>query len=401
MKTEVKPTEKTAKKKTSVKTTGEKKTPKSVPTEKKSSKTSAPKSVSAEKKIVKASTAPKTVPKEKKNAKPVPVKKKKLRLKKSVKIALVSVIALCAAGTAIAKSISKRLSSAADDKNVIKVEIPPEGAVRETEPPETEPPETEPPTTEADPNTPFIDYDLEIDPEKPMIALTYDDGPAVGSSQEIVDILAEYGAHATFFVVGDNIDDETAPILNKAIDIGCEIGNHTQSHISLTSLDTEDAEQTLKNCDEKVYQYTKRYPQIVRPPYGAYNTAIREADKRMFIYWSLDTSDWKLRNAEKVYNVVMEYIGDGDIVLMHDIHEETAEASQRLIPDLLEMGYQLVTVSELMHYRHLDYEESMVLFNVHPDEPFFDSLYGTVYQKPTEEPEETEELQETEIQETE
>ncbi|MDE6777128.1 MAG: hypothetical protein K2J25_04240, partial [Oscillospiraceae bacterium] len=116
---------------------------------------------------------------------------------------------------------------------------------------------------------------------------------------------------------------------------------------------------------------------LVRPPYGAYDDEIREADKRVFVYWSLESSDWKWDNADKIYEVVMENISDGDIVLMHDIHEETAKASEKLIPDLIDMGYQLVTVSELMQYRNFQAEDGMVLYNVHPDTPLYSSLHGT------------------------
>jgi len=364
----------TAKKKTSEKTAQEK--PSSAVKKKNSESSKTPKPAAVP---TKKTTTPPPAPKSKSK------KKKKLKLKKSVKITLLSICAGCVIIGAVAGQFSKL--TAAKESDTIKLELPPPDA-----PPVTE--ATTEPTTEEetlpDPNMPFIDYDMEIDPNKPMIALTYDDGPEVGSSSKILDVLEEYHAHATFFVVGDNINEETEDIIRREVELGCEVGNHTQSHISLTSLDVDTAEQTLKNCDEKVFQCTNRYPQHVRPPYGAYNDEIREADRRMFIYWSLDTSDWKLRDADKVYNVVMEYIGDGDIVLMHDIHAETAEASERLIPDLIDMGYQLVTVSELMHYRHLDEEECMVLFNVHPDEPFFDSMFGTVYQKPTETTEETE-----------
>ncbi|MDE5792548.1 MAG: polysaccharide deacetylase family protein, partial [Oscillospiraceae bacterium] len=216
-----------------------------------------------------------------------------------------------------------------------------------------------------------------IDPDKPMIALTYDDGPALGSSEKIVDILKQYGAHATFFLVGNNITEETGKIIQQEFEAGCEIGNHTQSHQNLKKLDVDSGMLQLKNCDDKICEYIGEKATLVRPPYGAYDDEIREADKRVFVYWSLESSDWKWDDADKIYEVVMENISDGDIVLMHDIHEETAKASEKLIPDLIDMGYQLVTVSELMYYRNLQAEDGMVLFNVHPETPLYNSLYGT------------------------
>ncbi len=219
---------------------------------------------------------------------------------------------------------------------------------------------------------------LEIDPDRPMIALTYDDGPAVDFSERILDTLEKYQAHATFFLVGDNITEDTEKILKREVALGCEIGNHTLSHKNLEKLSLEDAVLQLSECDDKIYQCTGIKASLVRPPYGAYNDAIREADKRMFIYWSLNTNDWKREDPDEICDIVMEYIDDGDIILMHDIHEQSAKASQKLIPALIEKGYQLVTVSELIHYRNLQTEDGMVLFNVHPDGAFFNSLYGTV-----------------------
>ena len=114
-------------------------------------------------------------------------------------------------------------------------------------------------------------------------------------------------------------------------------------------------------------------------------TPFREKDGRMFIYWSLDTGDWRSKNANSVYNTVMEYVDDGDIILMHDIYDSTADAVEMLVPELIENGYQLVTVSELMKYRKLDYEKGMVLFNLHPVDPLYDSLYETdTYDNPPE-----------------
>ena len=132
------------------------------------------------------------------------------------------------------------------------------------------------------------------------------------------------------------------------------------------------------NCDDAIYKVIDRYPQHIRPPYGSYTDELRAEEKRSFIYWSLDTNDWKWRDADKVYELVMDNVSDGDIILMHDIHPETAEAAKRIIPDLIEEGYQLVTVSELMYYKGFPEEDSMLIYNVHPENPLYESMYGTV-----------------------
>ncbi|MDE5737680.1 MAG: polysaccharide deacetylase family protein [Oscillospiraceae bacterium] len=291
---------------------------------------------------------------------------KKSGLKKSIKFVILAICAGGICGLLLAMGTSRNSSA---KKNIApETDITPTESV--TEAVTTEPP-TEPTTEE--PTIPA----MVIDPDKPMIALTYDDGPAVGSSEKIVEVLKEYNAHATFFLVGDNITEETGKIIQEEFQAGCEIGNHTQSHQNLEVLDVDSGMLQLKNCDDRIYKYINQKATLVRPPYGAYDDEIREADKRVFVYWSLESSDWKWDNADKIYEVVMENISDGDIVLMHDIHEETAKASEKLIPDLIDMGYQLVTVSELMQYRNFQAEDGMVLYNVHPDTPLYSSLHGT------------------------
>ncbi len=344
---------------------------------------------SAKKVEIKADPVPVVTPEETSQLSETPAseekKPKKRKLKKSVKVAFVTICAACLIFPLVIGKISQHSAAIEEDQNVIQVDL------SETLPP-TEPTTEEPttePETEPDPDAPFIDYEMEIDPSKPMIAVTYDDGPSAESSPKILDILEEYGAHATFFVVGENITEDTEDILKREIELGCEIGNHSWAHENLRELGTEAALESLKSCHEKIFEATGRNVHLVRPPYGAYTDEIREENKSMFIYWSVDTNDWKFRNADKVYDVLMDNVDDGDIILMHDIHPETAEAAERIIPDLIEAGYQLVTVSELMYYRHLDPEDGMLVFNVHPENPYFDSLFGTVYEPPTEEPTET------------
>ncbi len=218
---------------------------------------------------------------------------------------------------------------------------------------------------------------LKIDSTKPMIALTFDDGPYLGSTEKILDVLEENNAHATFFHVGNCITDETKHILKREIEIGCDVANHSQAHENLRDIPLNSALTSLKNTDKLIKDATGKTPIYVRPPYGAYSDTLREEDGRMFIYWSVDTNDWKSRNADAVYNTVMTYAEDGDIVLMHDIYDSTADAVAKFVPALIEKGYQLVTISELMEYRNFSYEEGMLLFNLHPTNPLYDSLYGT------------------------
>ncbi len=310
----------------------------------------------------------------------VPEKKKtKVRLKRNAKIALAALcVGIVCCGAFAFKNASR--SSAETEENLAEVETTEPTIPETTEEPTTEE-TTEEPTTE-NLNEPFIDYDYPVDPDKPMLALTYDDGPASSTSQ-ILDILEENHAHATFFVVGENVDEDSEEILRREVALGCEVANHSWNHESLRDCDLEDALESLEKCDEAIFNAIHRYPQHVRPPYGEYSDELLEADGREFVYWSLDTNDWKYRNAKKDYEVLMDNLDDGDIILMHDIHPESADASEKIIPDLIEMGYQLVTVSELMYYRNCPHKPGMLLFDVHPDAPYY-IWQGEYYDEPVE-----------------
>lgn len=188
-----------------------------------------------------------------------------------------------------------------------------------------------------------------IDPDRPMIALTFDDGPS-GETSRILDALEQYGQAATFFVVGSNAENYQETIA-RAYSIGCEIGNHTYGHSDLTSLDQAGLEETIAHANRYIISATGEPATVIRPPYGAYNDFVRHNVTRPLIHWDVDTRDWETRNAVSTYNAIIETAQDGDIVLMHDIYSSTADAACKAIARLVHDGYQLVTVSELARYR--------------------------------------------------
>lgn len=188
-----------------------------------------------------------------------------------------------------------------------------------------------------------------IDPSKPMVALTYDDGPSIYTPQ-ILDVLEQYHARATFFEVGNRVG--MYPKTVKRIDgMGCELGNHSYDHANLGIADAGKVQTELSQTDSKIKSLTGKVPALVRPPYGSIGGNLRSNAKRPLILWSIDTLDWKTRNAASVYASVMNYVKDGDIILMHDLYLSTVNASKQIIPELIRRGYQLVTVSELAEYK--------------------------------------------------
>ena len=200
-----------------------------------------------------------------------------------------------------------------------------------------------------------------IDPTKPMIALTFDDGPSK-HTERLLDIFSEHGGKATFFVVG-NLIDNCPETLQRMVTDGHEIGGHSWDHRQLTKLSSEDITDEIMNTRAKIYSITGVDTIIMRPPYGSYNDEIKRICAEngiVMINWAVDTLDWKTRNADKVYNAIMSQVKDGDIILCHDLYDTTVDAMERVIPDLIAQGYQLVTVSELLSYGEEDVKAGTV-----------------------------------------
>lgn len=188
-----------------------------------------------------------------------------------------------------------------------------------------------------------------IDPDKPMVALTFDDGPNKYTEQ-LLDALKEYNCSATFFVLGSMV--EKFPIaLQRMVLEGHEIGNHTMDHRQLTKLTEKEIIKEVEDTQHAIESIVHVYPTLVRPPYGSKNETVSRILDYDLILWDLDTRDWASKDTQKIIEVTLNNVRDKDIILMHDIYPTSVQAAIELIPLLQERGYQLVTVSELMMYR--------------------------------------------------
>lgn len=185
-----------------------------------------------------------------------------------------------------------------------------------------------------------------VDVDKPMIALTFDDGPSQ-YTWPILAALDSVGGRATFFVVGNRIASHQAAI-QQILAVGCEIGNHSYSHPDLTQMAVEDMQAQIQSTDDALAKVAGVKTSLLRPPYGAINDEVSALAGKPLILWSVDTRDWEHRDKDYLVEYMMLNAHDGDIILLHDIHETTALAAQEFIPKLAEKGYQLVTVSELL-----------------------------------------------------
>lgn len=177
------------------------------------------------------------------------------------------------------------------------------------------------------------------------IALTFDDGPS-SFTDRLLDCLEANNAKATFFMVGKEIlsfPDEVKRM--KAL--GCELGNHTYDHTDLATLSASDISSEISRVDQELVNLTGQGATVVRPPYGSVNDTVKATVGTPMILWSIDTLDWKTQDVQSTVEEVMNNVQDGSIILMHDIYSTSVDAAEILIPQLIEDGYQLVTVHEL------------------------------------------------------
>lgn len=190
----------------------------------------------------------------------------------------------------------------------------------------------------------------ELDPNKKMIALTFDDGVHSPVEEQLLKILAEYDARATFFTLGERTFGSRGDTLRDLYDAGHEIASHTYSHKYLTRETQEIFWQEINQANLQIAKVVGHAPDYVRLPGGEYPDWAHDAPMPL-IHWSMDSRDWKSRDADAVYKKVLSEIKDGDIVLMHSLYESTEDAVKRLLPELAARGYQFVTVSELFYYK--------------------------------------------------
>ena len=197
-----------------------------------------------------------------------------------------------------------------------------------------------------------------VDPDKPMVCLTFDDGPSASYTMDLLNALEENNAHATFFMLGQNVNSVKGAeeIVKKMAEIGCEASSHAWDHTQLTTLGESGVKKQVTDTQEAIKKYSGENPPTLRPPYGALNDTVRSCAEAPLILWSMDTLDWKYLNADTVYNNTMRDVQDGDIILLHDIHKTSVEAAIKLIPALQKAGYQLVTVSEMAEAKGVQME---------------------------------------------
>ena len=185
-----------------------------------------------------------------------------------------------------------------------------------------------------------------IDPSKPMVALTFDDGPQPSVGNRIMDCLAQYGGKATFFMVGERVGSYKTEV-QRMVAEGHEVANHTMNHKYLQKLGAAQIQAQVNNGNDAIQAACGVRPTLLRLPGGNHNATVLANAGMPMIQWNVDTLDWKTRNADKTVAAVLNHVKDGDIILMHELYGATGDAVARIVPELHKRGFQMVTVSQM------------------------------------------------------
>lgn len=186
-------------------------------------------------------------------------------------------------------------------------------------------------------------------PDEKLIALTFDDGPNTYTTPKILDLLEQYDAHASFFLIGDKINDESAEVVKRAYAMGCEINSHSKTHPDMSVMTAEEIEAEMKYVDDYVYSIIGEYPKFFRPPYlNVSQTMYDTIDIPFICGYSSKDSDSTVTAEQRAENVLSQ-AKDGAIILVHDFYgnDKTVEALETILPELQAQGYEFVTLTEL------------------------------------------------------
>lgn len=183
--------------------------------------------------------------------------------------------------------------------------------------------------------------------EKKKAALTFDDGPNSKYTPLLLKGLKERGVHATFFLMGKNIEGKEA-LVKQIQEEGHLIGNHTYNHVQLDKISKEAAKEEIETTNQKIFEITGVYPAWLRPPYGEWRKNLDFYVEMFPVLWDVDTLDWKSKNVDSIMKIVQSEVSDGAVILMHDAYQSSVDAALQIVDLLMAEEYEFVTVEELI-----------------------------------------------------
>lgn len=207
------------------------------------------------------------------------------------------------------------------------------------------------------PDEELTEHGVTLDCERlKCVALTFDDGPGEHTDR-LLEMLADYDAHATFYVLGSLVE-EYPDVLERMHTQGHELGNHTWKHDDLAGMSAKEIREDIERTNDSVSQIIGVEPSTIRPPYGSSNDTVHETVDQPLILWDVDTMDWQNRDSEAVAEHAIDNTAPGSVLLFHDIHGSTVDAIPDVLEELHNSGYHFVTVADLFGFNELDAGET-------------------------------------------
>ena len=205
-------------------------------------------------------------------------------------------------------------------------------------------------------------------PDGPFVALTFDDGPRAATTSTLLDGLSQRGVHATFFVIGENIEGNEELLLRMERE-GHQIGLHTFHHRSLAQVNGADFYAEVDRLRETLSALLGRADFMLRPPFGMITPVNRARAGAPIILWSVDPEDWSDTDTQRQVSVILDNVKDGGILLLHDIYPSSVETALRVVDELMAQGYKFVTVEELFALRGQTPENGREYRSLPPGQP--------------------------------
>lgn len=211
-------------------------------------------------------------------------------------------------------------------------------------------------------NINYFANNRKLDSTKPMVAITFDDGPHPVITPKLLTLLSKYDSRASFFDIGYLMEDYP-DVVKAEVDSGSDVGSQAYSHVNLDNLTSTEIKEEIKKSNDIYKKITGEDLKYIRAPYGSANNQTRKSIDYPLIHWCVDSQDWKHRDADKIIEEVKNTKNlDGKIIIFHAIYDSTYEAMEKLIPELIDEGYQLVTVSELAEYKGYNFEKGKIYY---------------------------------------
>lgn len=203
------------------------------------------------------------------------------------------------------------------------------------------------------------DASAELETDRVYIALTFDDGPRRSTTEELLDGLAQRGAHATFFLVGEMIPGNE-DLVKRMEKEGHQIGTHSYDHVYLTGLNAQDFSCQVDRTETLLKNLLGHGGFLLRPPYGMIDDAVKKRTRSPLILWSIDPEDWDDKNTDRIVEHIVTNARDGDVILLHDIYPTSVAAALQVVDALHQKGFLFVTVEELAYQRHMELTPGVV-----------------------------------------